>query len=156
MRPEEIKPDTALCTILGYNAQTGYSRRYFNAWLKQNSINATAIALNITDEHFDFTMSSVSASKVDKMILEHEFKEKSLEYCNSIVPASEEIKYIDFVEIIDKQVVGYSLDSQVDTLFENPEFIDDRMRLVAKMMLIAKRWYGVDISLDNIPLMIEK
>ena len=156
MRPEEIKPDTALCTILGYNAQTGYSRKYFNTWLKQNSINATAIALNITDEHFDFTMSSVGASKVDKMILEHEFKQKALEYCNSIVPASEEIKYIDFVEIIDKQVVGYSLDSQVDTLFENPEFIDDRMRLVAKMMLIAKRWYGVDISLDNIPLMIEK
>ena len=52
--------------------------------------------------------------------------------------------------------MGYSLDSQVDALFENPEFIDDRMRLVAKMMLIAKGWYGVDISLDDIPLMIDK
>jgi len=50
MQPHEIKPDTQLCTILGYNAQTGQSRRYFNKILKKNGLNATAIALNITDE----------------------------------------------------------------------------------------------------------
>jgi len=154
MRPEEIKPDTALCTILGYNAQTGYARKYFNKWLKQNHINATAIALNITDEHFDFTMSSVGQSKVDKMILEPEFKEKVKEYCSRVEGGS--LESIDFVEIIDTKVVGYALDSSVDRLFENPAFIDERMRLVAKMMLIAKRWYGVEVSLDAIPLLIEK
>jgi len=47
MRPEEIRPDTKLCTILGYNAQTSNRRRYFNRILKLNGINATAIALNI-------------------------------------------------------------------------------------------------------------
>ncbi len=26
MKPEEIKPDTGLCTILGHNAQTGHMR----------------------------------------------------------------------------------------------------------------------------------
>ena len=28
MQPHEIQPDTKLCTILGYNAQTGYTRKF--------------------------------------------------------------------------------------------------------------------------------
>ncbi len=151
MRPEEIRPDTKLCTILGYNAQTGNSRRYFNRWLRQNGINATAIALNITDEHFDFTMSSVGQSKVDRMILEFEFKSKVIEYCHN-----RDLQNVDFVEIVEGKVIGYCLDDEVDALFENPAFVDERIRLVAKMMLIAKRWYGVEISVDDIPLMIEQ
>jgi len=153
MRPEEIKPDTMLCTILGYNAQTGNTRRYFNKWLKQNDINATAIALNITDAHFDFTMKSVGQSKVDKMILEQEFKESVLEYCQQI---PDNCTSVDFVEIVDGAVIGYNLDDEVESLFENPAFIDDRMRIVAKMMIIAQRWYGVEVSIDDIPLIIEK
>ena len=153
MRPEEIKPDTMLCTILGYNAQTGNTRRYFNKWLKQNDINATAIALNITDAHFDFTMKSVGQSKVDKMILEQEFKESVLEYCQQI---PDNCTSVDFVEIIDGEVIGYNLDEEVESLFENPAFVDDRMRFVAKMMIIAQRWYGVEVSIDDIPLIIEK
>ncbi|MCF6245602.1 MAG: hypothetical protein L3J43_11290, partial [Sulfurovum sp.] len=73
MKPEEIKPDTGLCTILGYNAQSGYMRKYFNKILKLNNINATAIALNIKDEHFSITMSSVGQSKVKQMMIEKEF-----------------------------------------------------------------------------------
>ena len=153
MRPEEIKPDTMLCTILGYNAQTGNTRRYFNKWLKQNNINATAIALNITDAHFDFTMKSVGQSKVDKMMLEQEFKESVVEYCDKL---PDNCTSVDFVEIIDGEVIGYNLDDEVESLFENPAFVDDRMRFVAKMMIIAQRWYGVEVSIDDIPLIIEK
>ena len=151
MRPEEIKPDTKLCTILGYNAQTGYMRRYFNKIMKYYHENGTAIALNISDEHFDFTMSSVGQSKVDRMILEFEFKSKVIEYCHN-----KDLKNVDFIEIVEGNIIGYSLDDEVDNLFENPAFIDERIRLVAKMMLIAKRWYGIEISVDDIPLMIEK
>jgi len=151
MRPEEIKPDTALCTILGYNAQTGQSRRYFNKWLKLNRINATAIALNITDEHFHFTMTSVANSKVDKMILEYEFKSKAVEYCEK-----QDNDSIDFIETEDGKVIGYNLDSRVNELFENLEFIDDRIKFITKMMIIANRWYGVEIDLEQIPLLIEE
>ena len=150
MRPEEIKPDTALCTILGYNAQTGDLRRYFNKWLKLNSVNATAIALNITDAHFDFTMSSVGDSKVDKMMLEYEFKTKAINYCFEFSGDS-----VDFVEIIDKKVIGYNLEDEVAKLFDNLEFIDDRAKFIAKVMIIANRWYGVDIDIDKIPLLID-
>jgi hypothetical protein len=150
MRPEEIKPDTALCTILGYNAQTGDLRRYFNKWLKLNSVNATAIALNITDAHFDFTMSSVGDSKVDKMMLEYEFKTKAIDYCFEFSGDS-----VDFVEIIDKKVIGYNLEDEVAKLFDNLEFIDDRAKFIAKVMIIANRWYGVDIDIDKIPLLID-
>ena len=150
MRPEEIKPDTALCTILGYNAQTGDLRRYFNKWLKLNSVNATAIALNITDAHFDFTMSSVGNSKVDKMMLEYEFKTKAIDYCFEFSGDS-----VDFVEIIDKKVIGYNLEDEVAKLFDNLEFIDDRAKFIAKVMIIANRWYGVDIDIDKIPLLID-
>ena len=62
MKPEEIKPDTGLCTILGYNAQTGFVRKYFNKIMRHNGLNATAIALNITDEHYAFTMENVAQS----------------------------------------------------------------------------------------------
>jgi len=155
MRPEEIKPDTALCTILGYNAQTGKSRRYFNKWLKLNRINATAIALNITDEHFHFTMSSVANSKVDKMILEYEFKSKAVEYCDKRNGADSD-NYIDFIEIEDGKIIGYNLELEANALFENLEFIDDRIKFIAKIMIIAERWYGVQIDIEHIPLLIEE
>ncbi len=155
MQPHEIKPDTGLCTILGYNAQTGYGRRYFNAILKENHLNATAIALNITDEHFEFTMQSVGKSKVDKMIIEQEFQSKALYYCDDLNSDAKRLGCIDFVEVKDGRVEGYSLDSEVEKLFDNPEFLDVQIRFVAKMMLIANRWYGAAIDVDAIPVLIE-
>ena len=99
MRPEEIRPDTGLCTILGYNAQTGYMRKYFNKILKHNTINATAIALNIKDEHFDFTMSSVGQSKVDRMMLENEFQVKAVHYCDSLDSCAQNAQRVEFIEV---------------------------------------------------------
>lgn len=156
MKPEEIKPDTGLCTILGHNAQTGYIRKYFNKIMKHNGINATAIALNITDEHFDFTMSSVGKSKVDKMIIEQEFQNEAVKYCDWINDAARRLERIDFIEVEEGRVKGYCLDDEVLELFEQPEFADDRIRFIAKMMLIANRWYAAPIEVDAIPLLIEK
>jgi len=154
MRPEEIKPDTRLCTILGYNAQTGYMRKYFNKIMKHDQINATAIALNISDEHFDFTMSSVGQSKVDKMMIEREFAQKAIQYCDTLDVVSQREGYVDFVEVADGKVKGFCLDDEVKALFKKPEFLDDQILFVAKMMLIANRWFGAKIDVDMIPLLI--
>jgi len=154
MRPEEIKPDTGLCTILGYNAQTGYTRKYFNKILKHNGINATAIALNITDEHFDFTMSSVAQSKVDRMMIEKEFQPKAVAYCDVVNEAGEREGRIDFIEVREEKIYGYCLDDDAKTLFDKPEFLDDQILFVAKMMLIANRWFDAKIDTDDIPLLI--
>lgn len=156
MMPHEIQPDTKLCTILGYNAQTGYTRKYFNKILKKQGINATAIALNITDEHFDFTMSNVSQSKVDRMMIEQEFQQKAVSYCDELNEAAQREQRVEFVEIEDGKIRGYCLDDDVAALFEKPEFLDDQIRFVAKMMLLANRWYGAKIDVDEIPLIIEK
>ena len=107
MRPEEIKPDTGLCTILGHNAQTGYMRKYFNKIMKHNGINATAIALNISDEHFDFTMTNVGQSKVDKMMIEREFGEKAVQYCQSLDECANSAGRVDYVEVKNGEVKGY-------------------------------------------------
>jgi len=155
MQPHEIKPDTQLCTILGYNAQTGQSRKYFNKILKANALNATAIALNITDEHFDFTMQSVGRSKVDKMIIEREFQERVSVFCAEVNDTAKRTGRVDFIEVDGGRVMGYCLDDAVDGLFDRPEFVDDRIRFVAKMMLIAHRWYGVDVMTDDIPSLID-
>ena len=155
MRPEEIKPDTGLCTILGYNAQTGYTRKYFNKILKHNGINATAIALNITDEHFDFTMSSVAQSKVDRMMIEKEFQTKAVGYCDRLNDAAQREGRLDFIEIEAGKIHGYCLDDEAKGLFENSAFLDDQILFVAKMMLIANRWFGAKIDVDEIPLLIE-
>ena len=154
MRPDEIKPDTGLCTILGHNAQTGYVRKYFNKIMKHNGINATAIALNITDEHFDFTMSNVGQSKVDKMMIEKEFQQKAVHYCETLDAVSQREGRVDFIEVHDGKVKGFCFDDEAKKLFDKPEFLDDQILFVTKMMLIANRWFNVKIDVDDIPLLI--
>jgi shikimate 5-dehydrogenase len=154
MRPEEIKPDTGLCTILGYNAQTGYMRRYFNKLMKLNNLNATAIALNITDEHFDFTMNSVGQSKVDKMMIEKEFSQKALQYCDSLNACAKRENQVDFVEIDAGKVNGYCLTDDAKDLFNAPQFLDENILFAAKIMLLANRWFDAKIDVDTIPLLI--
>ncbi len=154
MKPEEIKPDTGLCTILGHNAQTGYIRKYFNKIMKHNGINATAIALNITDEHFDFTMSNVGQSKVDKMMIEKEFQEKAVSYCDSLDEVGQREARVDFIEVADGKVKGFCFDDEAKNLFDKPEFLDDQILFVTKMMLIANRWYDAKIDVDDIPVLI--
>ncbi len=154
MQPHEIKPDTGLCTILGHNAQTGYMRKFFNKIMKLNALNATAIALNIKDEHFDFTMSNVGESKVTQMMLEKEFSVKAVPYCESLDTCSAREGRVDFVEVKDGKVFGYCLDDDAKSLFDKPEFLDDQILFVAKMMLIANRWFNAKIDVDDIPLLI--
>jgi len=154
MRPEEIKPDTQLCTILGFNAQTGNCRRYFNACLKRDGINATAIALNIKEEHFIYTMTNLGASKVTRMILEHEFSKSVIEYCDTLDESAKSREYVDFVEVSNGKIKGFCLEDEIEKYIENPEFLDLRMRLAMKMMLLSNRWYGAKIDMDLIPTMI--
>jgi shikimate 5-dehydrogenase len=154
MQPHEIKPDTRLCTIIGHNAQTGYMRRYFNKIMKRNAINATAIALNITDEHFEFTMRNVAQSKVDKMMIEKEFQQKATAYCDRLDETAQREGRIDFIEVKDQKVYGYCLDDAAKALFEHPEFLDDQILFVAKIMLLANRWFDAPIEIDEIPLLI--
>ena len=154
MRPDEIKPDTGLCTILGYNAQTGYMRKYFNKIMKLNGLNATAIALNISDEHFDFTMSSVGQSKVDKMMIEKEFSHKAIQYCDTLNEEDKRTERIDFVEIEEGKVKGYCLNDAAKALFDTPQYLDDQILFAAKIMLIANRWFNAEINVDTIPLLI--
>ncbi len=154
MQPHEIKPDTKLCTIIGHNAQTGYMRRYFNKIMKHNGLNATAIALNITDEHFAYTMQNVAQSKVDKMMIEKEFQAKAVDYCDSLNETAKREGRIDFIEVSEGKVHGYCLDDDAKALFETPEFLDDQILYVAKLMLIANRWFDAPIDIDTIPLLI--
>ena len=154
MEPHEIKPDTGLCTILGHNAQTGYMRKYFNKIMKRNGINATAIALNITDEHFDFTMKNVGESKVTQMMIEREFGTKAIPYCESLNSCAEREGRVDFVEVTDGKVKGFCLDDEAKALYDRPEFLDDQIIFVTKMMLIANRWFDAKINVDDIPLLI--
>ena len=154
MQPHEIKPDTGLCTILGHNAQTGYMRKYFNKIMKRNGINATAIALNITDEHFAFTMTNVGESKVTQMMIEKEFGMKAIPYCESLNSCAQREGRVDFVEVTDGKVKGFCLDDEAKALYDRPEFLDDQIIFVTKMMLIANRWFDAKIDVDDIPLLI--
>jgi hypothetical protein len=129
-------------------------RKYFNKILRHNGINATAIALNIKDEHFDFTMSSVGESKVDRMMLENEFQQKALHYCDTLDTCAQNEKRVEFIEVKEGKIKGYCLDDEAKALFDKPEFLDDQILFIAKMMLLANRWYGAKIEVDEIPLLI--
>jgi len=154
MKPEEIKPDTQLCTIIGYNAQTGNRRRFFNKILKANGINATAIALNIKDEHFPITMESLAKSKVTRMMIEPEFQEQAVTYCDELDERSKVRGMVGFVEVVDGKIMGYNLDVDIDNLVDNPEFFDEKMILAIRMMLLAQRWYNAKVDMDMIPTIL--
>jgi hypothetical protein len=99
-------------------------------------------------------MSSVGQSKVDKMMIEKEFQEKALSYCDSVDEVAKREGRVDFIEVEDSKVKGYCLDDEAKVLFDKPEFLDDQILFVAKMMLIANRWYDAKIDVDDIPLLI--
>ena len=151
MKPEEIKPDTQLCTIIGYNAQTSDRRRYFNKILKLSNINATAIALNIKDEHFKYTMENLANSKVTRMMIEPEFQKEAVEYCDELDERAKVRGLVGFVEVVDGKIMGYNLDVAIDDIVDNPEFFDEKMTLAIRMMLLANRWYKAKVDLDKIP-----
>ncbi|HHH19910.1 MAG TPA: hypothetical protein ENK86_05335 [Campylobacterales bacterium] len=154
MEPHEIQPDTQLCTIIGLNAQRGDRRRYFNKILKANGINATAIALNIKEEHFHYTMSNLAASKVDRMMIEPEFQSEVIQYCDELNERAKVRGLVGFVEVVEGKIMGYNLDVAIDDVVEKPEFYDERMILAVRMMLLAERWYGAKIDLDMIPTIV--
>ena len=155
MKPEEIQPDTGLCTILGHNAQTGYMRKYFNKVMKYNGKNATAIALNIKDEHFDITMKSVGQSKVTQMMIEREFSKQAMQYCEKIDDCATREERVDFIEVKEGKVYGYCLEDEARALFDNKAYLDDQIVFVAKIMLLANRWFDTKIDVDDIPLLIK-
>jgi len=99
-------------------------------------------------------MSNVGQSKVDKMMIEREFGEKAVHYCQSLDACATRTKRVDFVEVEAGEVKGYCLEDEAKALFEKPEFLDEQILFVAKMMLIASRWYNAKIDVDDIPVLI--
>ena len=154
MKPEEIQPNTKLCTILGYNAQTGKCRKYFNKILKENGVNATAIALNIKDEHLATTLEGVAFSKVEKMMFENEFREGAVAYCDVMNKGAITNNAVDYIEIKDETIYGFCLDEEVANMVENPKYVDTDMELAMKMMILANKWYGTKIDMDLIPTLV--
>ncbi len=154
MQPHEIKPDTQLATIIGYNAQTGDVRRYFNKILKRQGINATGIALNLNDDNFAFTMQNIAKSKIDKVLLESEFRQAVLPYCDSLNEEAKRTGACDFLEIEAGKIVGYAIATEAEALFVDASKVDEKARFVAKMMIVANRWFDADIDVDTIPLIM--
>jgi len=150
MQPHEIKPDTQLVTIIGVNAQTGLRRRYFNKILKHYSINATAIALNIKEEQFDFVMLNVTKSKVTRVIIESEFAKAVKKYTQD----DNQSCNIDFIEVKESEILGFCLEDEIKLLFDNPNFMDENTLEVAKMMKIASYWFDTPFDLDLIPIIL--
>jgi len=154
MKPEEIGPDTELCTIIGYNAQTGNRRKYFNKILRESGINATVIALNIKDEHFAATMQNITESQITRMIIEPEFQKDVVQYCDELNERAKVKGLVGFIEIVDGKIMGYNLDVDIDNLTDNPEFFDEKMILAIRMMLLTNRWYDAEVNLDKIPIIV--
>ncbi len=93
-------------------------------------------ALNIKDEHFNFTMKNLPNSKVDRVILEDEFQREVLEFCKN----RDELERAEFIEVDSGEIIGHFLD--ISSVVERVEFFDDNMILATKMMILANRWYG--------------
>jgi hypothetical protein len=151
LEPHEIQPDTKLCTILGLMGQNSLERKVFNAILKEDAINATAIALNIKEEHFEFTFANVAKSKIDKVILLDEFKERVRPFCDVLAGQNETI---DYLEIREGKISAFSLAQEIEFFFSDKEMLDANIIKVAKMLFLAHKWYGVRLDINRIPMLL--
>lgn len=154
MNPNEIKPDTKLSTIIGYQAQTGKLRKYFNKILKYYEINATAIALNINETHIDATLKGVKTSKIKEMLISNEFQKIAISYCDTLNEDAKEKNYIDFIEVKGQKSYGFCFEEKAKKLYKEPKFIDDETIFITKLILIANRWFNTPIDIDIIPKLI--
>ncbi len=151
MEPHEIRPDTQLCTILGLAGQNSLERRVFNKILKSDAINATAIALNVKEEHFDFTFTNIARSKIDKVILLDEFKERALAFCDELHNGD---AMIDYLEIKNGKISAYSLEHELESLFDAKDMCERETITAAKMLILANRWYGASVDINRIPILL--
>jgi hypothetical protein len=87
-------------------------------------------------------------------MIEKEFGVKAIHYCKSLNSCASREGRVDFIEVVDSEVKGYCLDDEAKAIFKSTEFLDDQILFVAKMMLIANRWFDVKIDVDTIPLLI--
>ena len=76
------------------------------------------------------------------------------QYCESLNKSAKEKGRVDFIEVKEGKVYGYCLDDEAQALFDKPEFLDDQIIFVAKMMILASRWFGAKIDIDDIPMLI--
>jgi hypothetical protein len=75
-------------------------------------------------------------------------------YCDTLDGCAQKEKRVEFIEVEEGKVKGYCLDDEAKTLFDKPEFLDGQILFIAKMMLLANRWFGANIEVDMIPLLI--
>ena len=99
-------------------------------------------------------MKNIAQSKITKMIIEPEFQIEALQYCDELNERAKVKGMVGFIEIIDGKIIGYNLDVDIDNLTKNPEFFDEKMILAIRMMLLAKRWYNIEIDLNKIPVIV--
>ena len=99
-------------------------------------------------------MKNLAESKVKKMIIEHEFSENIVHFCDVLDECAKAKKRVDFLEVVEGKINGYCLDDAIDEYIENPDFVDENIRLAMKMMLLSKRWYGAKVEMDLVPTMI--
>ena len=71
-------------------------------------------------------MSNVGESKVDKMMIEREFSDKALQYCESLNECAVEKGRVDFIEVKEGKVYCYCLDE--------PEWIEVLTELLLSLL----------------------
>ena len=156
MEPYEIKPDTKLCTIIGMSAQVGIARKYFVKVFKQYNLNIAPIALNIKDEHLTITLQGLPNSKIEYTYIEPEYQRAVVHFCNNLNDTAKKLEYVDIIEVNDGITTGINLEDEARELFTSGYEIDNNTMLMAKVLLIIKRWYGIDFNSDDIPMLMNK
>jgi hypothetical protein len=88
------------------------------------------------------------------MIIEQEFESMVIPYCDTLNDTAKRHNRVDFIEVEAGKVRGFCLEDDILALFEEPQFADEQIRFVAKMMLIVNRWYGATVKIDAIPTLV--
>ena len=142
----EIKKDTTLFSVVSADATNSKLIPIYNALFDINSINASAIVMNIKEADLEFFMTNVKKSQIRAILLESDYKAKVKEYLNN--KDDLESDFIDSFDIDDSKLIGYSTNMEALKALNQKDFLSDIKDSDYKIALSSaiiniKRWFSI-------------
>ena len=148
----EIKKDTILFAVVSKDATKSKLIPAYNALFELNSINASAIIMNIKESDLGFFMTNVKKSQIKAILLESDYKNKIKEYLDN--KDNLENDFIDCFDIENSQLIGYNTNIEALESLNQKDYLNEiknsDYKIIASNAIInIKRWFDINIKIPE-------
>ncbi len=148
----EIKKDTILFAVVSNDATKSKLISIYNALFEINSINASAIIMNIKESDLEFFMTNVKKSQIKAILLESDYKNKIKKYLDN--KNDLESDFIDCFDIKNSKLIGYNTNQKALISLNQKDILkniknSDYKIIISNAMINIKRWFNIDIKIPK-------